>query len=184
MYLVGDLPERVLTNDMEYVLILIRWVYGLLMLLFVVGIFAVFNLEQKAEESDELREAKRQAEQANHAKSAFLASMSHEIRTPINAVLGMDEMILRESSEETIREYAMDIKNAGQSLLTLINDILDFSKIESGKMELVQTEYAIADILHTCCQMIRMRAEKKKLCFDAEIDPKIPAVLFGDGVRL
>lgn len=79
--------------------------------------------------------ARQEALAANEAKGKFLARMSHEIRTPINAVLGMDEMILRESREPTIREYAMDIYMAGQTLLSLINDILDFSKIDSGKME-------------------------------------------------
>ena len=59
-------------------------------------------------------EEKNQAlEEANKAQVAFISNMSHEIRTPINAVLGMDEMIIRETSEEEIREYAYNIKNAG-----------------------------------------------------------------------
>ncbi len=75
----------------------------------------------------------REAEAANHAKSDFLANMSHEIRTPINAMLGMNEMILRESDDDTVITYAGNIKTAGKSLLGLVNDILDFSKIEAGK---------------------------------------------------
>lgn len=73
---------------------------------------------------------KTQADLALHAsetKDRFLANMSHEIRTPINSMLGLDTMILRESTEPKIREYAVDINNAGQALLALINDILDFS---------------------------------------------------------
>lgn len=85
--------------------------------------------------------ARHDALAANEEKGKFLARMSHEIRTPINAVLGMDEMILRESKERNIKEYAMDIHMAGQTLLSLINDILDFSKIDSGKMEIVSVEY-------------------------------------------
>lgn len=67
--------------------------------------------------------------------------MSHEIRTPINAVIGMNEMILRESRDENITGYAQNVKSASNSLLAIINDILDFSKIESGKMEIVDEEY-------------------------------------------
>ena len=76
---------------------------------------------------EEAEKAKEIAQQANRAKSDFLANMSHEIRTPINAVLGMDEMILRESTDSKILEYASNIKQAGSKLLSLINDILDFS---------------------------------------------------------
>lgn len=69
-------------------------------------------------------------------KSDFLANMSHEIRTPINAVLGMDEMILRECEDETICAYATDIQNAGHTLLSLVNDILDITKMNRVKWRL------------------------------------------------
>ncbi len=74
------------------------------------------------------------AKSANEAKSRFLSNISHEIRTPINAVLGFDEMILRQSKDKEILDYASDIQSSGKTLLALINDILDFSKIESGSM--------------------------------------------------
>ena len=82
------------------------------------------DVEKAKEEAEKAKEI---AQQANRAKSDFLANMSHEIRTPINAVLGIDEMILRESTDSKILEYASNIKQAGSKLLSLINDILDFS---------------------------------------------------------
>ena len=81
---------------------------------------------------------------AEKAKSRFLAQMSHEIRTPINAVLGMNEMILRESDDPSIMDYAGNIRSAGKNLLGLINTILDFSKIEEGKMEIIPVRYDTA----------------------------------------
>ena len=96
--------------------------------------------DRLAEEKERADAARAEAEAANEAKGNFLANMSHEIRTPINAVLGMDEMILRETGEANTKSYAMDIFTAGQTLLSLINDILDFSKIESGKMEIVPVD--------------------------------------------
>ena len=133
---------------------------------------------------EEAEKAKEIAQQANRAKSDFLANMSHEIRTPINAVLGMDEMILRESTDSKILEYASDIKQAGSMLLSLINDILDFSKIESGKMDIIPVDYDLGILLSDTIDMIHSRAEEKKLQLELKIESNTPAHLHGDEVRL
>ena len=129
-------------------------------------------------------EARHEALAANEAKGRFLARMSHEIRTPINAVLGMDEMILRESREQNIKEYAMDIHTAGQTLLSLINDILDFSKIESGKMEIVPAEYDLSSLIHDLANMATQRAKGKNLRLEVQVDRQLPSRLYGDDVRI
>ncbi len=140
------------------------------------------KLLEKANKDADL--ARHEALAANEAKGKFLAQMSHEIRTPINAVLGMDEMILRESKEQNVREYAMDIYTAGQSLLSLINDILDFSKIDSGKMEIVPVEYDISSLIHDLVNMTSQRAADKGLSLEVEADAQIPSRLYGDDVRI
>lgn len=132
----------------------------------------------------QLEKDKQRAEFANESKAKFLANMSHEIRTPINAVLGMDEMILRESKEENTLEYAQNIQNAGKNLLAIINDILDISKIESGKMELSQNEYSVASLVNDTYQMVSMQAENKELQLVYDIDRDIPSMLIGDEVRV
>lgn len=127
---------------------------------------------------------KQQAIMASEAKGRFLANMSHEIRTPIHAVLGMDEMILRESREDNIKEYAMDIQNAGQTLLSLINDILDISKIESGKLEIIPVDYDFSSLIHDVMNMMQMKAKDKDLLFLINVDEKIPSRMVGDDVRI
>ena len=131
-----------------------------------------------------LEEQKMLADSANKAKSSFLASMSHEIRTPINAVLGMDEMILRESSEKDIVGYAEDIQIAGRTLLSLINDILDFSKIEEGRMEIIPAQYELSSLINDLVNMVRSRADNKGLLFEVSVDGNIPHLLYGDEIRI
>lgn len=125
-----------------------------------------------------------EAEAANKAKSAFLSNMSHEIRTPINAVLGMDEMILRESREKNIQKYAADIRSAGNNLLGIVNDILDFSKIEAGKMDIIPVEYELSSVINDLYNMIRKRAEDKGLELRLDVDPGVPHLLCGDEIRI
>lgn len=132
----------------------------------------------------ELDDAREEANVANRTKSDFLASMSHEIRTPLNGILGMNTMILRDSNDPQITEYAENIEVAGNGLLSIINDILDVSKIESGRMELHPDSYELFSIMNDCYQMNRMRAAEKGLVFQFENDPDMPSGYFGDEIRI
>lgn len=127
---------------------------------------------------------KQAAIMANESKGKFLANMSHEIRTPINAILGMDEMILRESKQPQVREYAFDIRNAGRSLLAIINDILDVSKINSGKMKIINVEYDTSSLIHDVVNMIYHKAQVKNLAVVLEADEMLPSRLLGDDIRI
>ena len=140
---------------------------------------------QKQEyEAEMLRLEKTAADEANKAKSSFLADMSHEIRTPINAILGMNEMILREAGSDGIVEYARNIKVSGRNLLQLINSILDFSKIEDGKMEIVPVRYSVKSLITYLVNSIQERANAKGLEFVINIDPMLPSELYGDDARI
>ncbi len=152
--------------------------------------------QKQAYEAKALKLEKEAADRANQAKSDFLADVSHEIRTPINAVLGMNEMILRESTQAqhgegagpgafgSITACARNIESAGNSLLAIVNDILDFSKIESGKMDLVEGEYRLSSVLSGVSNMISFRAREKGLEFIVDVDETLPDGLYGDEVRV
>ncbi len=155
-------------------------VFGLIALVLIMVARTMF----KNRENKQLRHEKLLALQASRMKSDFLSNMSHEIRTPINAILGMDEMILRESKDENILEYAENLQHAGNSLLSIVNDILDFSKIEAGKMEIINVEYGLGSLLNDLVNMIQPRADKKGLKLIAKADPNLPSVLYGDEIRI
>ena len=150
---------------------------GLVILLFSAGLKSIRDLLNVEKE-------KQMAIAMSKSKAMFLANMSHEIRTPINTVIGMNEMILRENKDETIDEYATNIKQASQMLLGLINDVLDFSKIEAGKLEIVEDKYSLATMLNDVVLWNEERAKKKGLEVNLDIDESLPAVLKGDELRI
>ncbi len=187
--IIQSLPEDSMASDIVLSMVLVSIVFGALFR------FQSYVYERQAKDlkdrdeslrktMQELEDAMKHLEKANEAKSLFLANMSHEIRTPINAVLGMDEMILRETNDAAVEKYATDIRNSGQSLLAIINDILDFSKIESGKMEILPTVYEISSLMNDCYNMVAMRMKEKDLQFVVMNNPKLPKSLYGDEYRI
>lgn len=143
--------------------------------------------EQNHRLLDALRKEKRsqqEAEAANMAKSSFLANMSHEIRTPINAILGMNEMILREEKNPAIRGYAGNIQASGNSLLSIVSDVLDISKIESGKLEIIPVDYEVNSLISDCCNMAAGRAKAKELELLVECADNVPMKLCGDETHI
>ena len=160
------------------------------------GLAQYETVRAKIKQEKALEEARR----ASEAKTDFLANTSHEIRTPINAVLGMNEMIMRESSKaeklkdgkpsdyqeafKKIRQYSGNVDSAGNNLLAIINDILDFTKIEEGKMKIVEVEYQLSSVINDVSNMIFFKAKEKNLSFVTDVDESIPDHLFGDVVRI
>lgn len=155
--------------------------------LIVAGIVNSLITEQNHRLLDALRKEKRsqqEPEAANMAKSSFLANMSHEIRTPINAILGMNEMILREEKDPAIRGYAGNIQASGNSLLSIVSDVLDISKIESGKLEIIPVDYEVNSLISDCCNMAAGRAKAKELELLVECADNVPMKLCGDETHI
>ncbi|MBO4701802.1 MAG: response regulator [Lachnospiraceae bacterium] len=187
-------------TDPFSVIAVMLFVVSIVIILFTATIILVVSSDQKSYESRKLRVEKKDAEKSNAAKSEFLANMSHEIRTPINAVLGMNEMILRESleardmlpeeREEIIKifsdicNYSGNIESAGNNLLSIINDILDFSKIEAGKMEITESNYKLSSVLNDVSNMISFKAKSKGIEYIVDVDETLPDGLYGDELRV
>ena len=189
----AQMREQTMSNVKSYIVIL-------LVTILAAAVLCMATLRPFMKMQEQLLEEKVTAESANRAKSEFLANMSHEIRTPINAVLGMNEMVLREIDQArgqaafgadtakvafgNIRTYAGNIERAGKNLLSIINDILDFSKIEAGRMELVKVRYQLSALLNDVSNMIFFKAREKGLDFTLDVDRTLPDNLFGDQVRV
>jgi signal transduction histidine kinase/CheY-like chemotaxis protein len=138
-----------------------------------------------AHRTGELSVAKNRAEIANQAKSRFLASMSHELRTPLNAILGYAQILKRDNDLNERQWTALDtMQRSGEHLLILINDVLDISKIEAGKFELHPESVRLPAFIQVISDMVRVKAEERKLVFVSEIDPTLPFAVMVDATRL
>lgn len=152
----------------------------------VVGLafFLTFIVIQQVHDLRMINKDKQHAIDISEAKTRFLASMSHEIRTPINAILGMNEMILRENNDTTIEEYSRNIKTSGKMLLMLVNDVLDFTKIESGKLEVKEEDFLMSDLLYDVVSLIKERTDEKNLTLETKIADNVPNGLVSDEFRI
>lgn len=142
------------------------------------------TMEELQQKNRELEAARNAVEKAENARDIFLANMSHELRTPINTILGLNELILRESQEEAVKEYARDIRQAGNILLALVSDILDFSKLEADKMELTEGIYDVSSLLNDLINSISVQQRRKKLDLVLDIAQDVPYKLFGDEIHI
>ena len=172
-------------NVFGYYMAIMAFSVAMLIVCIVIVLFMINKIiHWQNDVNNKLAESVKRADAAGKAKSQFLAQMSHEIRTPINAVIGMDEMILRSTDDPVIKEYAGNINSAGKTLLELVNGILDFSKIEEGKMEIVAVKYSVVEMITDLHNMIAEKASAKGLELIFDIDPELPSSLFGDDVRM
>jgi CheY-like chemotaxis protein len=110
--------------------------------------------------------------------------MSHEIRTPMNAIIGLSDLIRTDNLDERQKEFFADIKKMSKALLQIINDILDFSKIEAGKLDLLPVNFNLRELLNNIVSMYLFTAQSKGLNFEFDMDADVPAVAYGDDIRI
>jgi PAS domain S-box-containing protein len=141
------------------------------------------ELRRSKEKSDQLA---REATQLTMVKSQFLANMSHEIRTPMNGIIGFITLIEKEAYKDKfeMKQFATTARRSAESLMEIINDILDLSKIESGKMELEQVPFNIADVVDEAVSLLSTNADQKGLRIVTNINPDTVLSLVGDPTRL
>lgn len=131
-----------------------------------------------------LNEARKKAEEANNAKTEFLSSMSHEIRTPLNAIVGFGQALAKENISGKAKEEIQDILMASDTLLEIVNSILDISKIEANKIEIIESEYSTKKLINEIKSIIKARIGSKPVDLKVITDENLPAVLYGDSIRL
>lgn len=153
-------------------------------ILFGLFILFAFAIGQQLTEIRQMQVDRDRANEEGAMKTRFLTSMSHEIRTPINSILGMNEMIIKESRDPAIIEYAGIINDSGNLLLSLINDILDVSRIDNEMEEIVCSNYDPEKLFESATEMLVTLARKKGLEVKTGKPQNLPEMLYGDEKRI
>ena len=134
---------------------------------------------------DELVEARKRAIEASEAKSSFLARISHELRTPLNAVLGYAQILQKSKNlADQEQQYVGTMYRSGHHLLNMINDILDISKIESGKMDLIEVDFNLPELLQDLQSMFNLKCKEKGITLLTDYQDPLPGAVVGDPNKL
>ncbi|WP_341889447.1 ATP-binding protein [Variovorax sp. YR752] len=125
------------------------------------------------------------AEAARETQAVFLANISHELRTPLNGILGFAQILRRDEAltERQARGLKV-IEESGQHLLMLIDDILDLARIDKARLELHPVEVDLPAFLQVVCDIVRVKAQEKRLDFVCAAAPDLPATVCIDEKRL
>lgn len=152
-------------------------------------ILAAHSVEEEKEQEEKNKKALiaayETAKKANEAKSSFLAQMSHDIRTPMNAIIGMSAIAAKQCQDPNrVKDCLEKIHSSSRHLLLLIDDILDMSKIEKGKLDLVEEEFFLHELMEETVSMIRDDARQKQQTIIFEMKEIKHDALICDAIRL
>ena len=125
------------------------------------------------------------AEAANKAKTDFLSNMSHDIRTPMNGIIGMTAIAASHIDDrERVQDSLQKITMASKHLLSLINEVLDMSKIESGKVQLVEEEFNLSDLVDNLIAMTSSQVKEHHHELKVNISNLTHEEVIGDSLRI
>ncbi|MCG7555960.1 MHYT domain-containing protein [Pseudoalteromonas sp. Of11M-6] len=144
----------------------------------------LLDISERKNMEDELRGAKSIAESAAASKQAFLANMSHEIRTPMNAILGFSEVLRESELKPDQSKHVNTILTSAKALLHLLNDILDSAKLDQGKLDLIENDFCISELLDNVVSTFWYQAKKKGLKLELTMSHSLHQTYHGASDRL
>lgn len=150
----------------------------------IAGVLCIMLINLIKTKNDELENLVYETRKANAAKTNFMKNLSHEVRTPINAIIGMNEIILRSTGDKGVAECANDVDVSANSLLGIIDQMLDMSVIESGKLDIHPEEYSTQQLVYAAVNFVNQRVLIKKLKLEVIVSPDLPKTLWGDDKRI
>ncbi|MEO8921581.1 MAG: ATP-binding protein [Caldimonas sp.] len=140
---------------------------------------------REAEHASELSAALREVERQAAVKSMFLGTMSHELRTPLHGILGLTQLMRKQTAGDAALQHRLGlVESSGTHLLGLIGSLLDISRIESGRLELHRANFDLAEELRILGDLYVVRCEGKGIGFSRSVQVATSCRVHGDPARL
>jgi PAS domain S-box-containing protein len=144
----------------------------------------LFDATDRRRYERELLLARRKAEQAAKDKAALLAMLSHDIRNPLNALMGVVQLLEHGELSESQRRLVRLLKSSSDNMLTLLNHVLELSKAESSSFALVETPFALGDVVDDVISTFQTAARDKGVMLESSFDARVPPFVIGDPVAI
>ena len=148
------------------------------------GIIGIIGMVGIGGATFQINRKKELAEAANRTKSAFLANMTHDMRTPLTGILGMTELLERETQDSRHRYLLANLRKATDSLLTVVDGIMRYSLLEADRQPTCCAPFSLRAELGACIAVLRPACASRDIRLSLVTDDTVPDRLVGDGFRL
>ncbi|WP_034039925.1 hybrid sensor histidine kinase/response regulator [Wocania ichthyoenteri] len=132
-----------------------------------------------------LNTALEKEKQAKQQRDEFLQNMSHEMRTPLNAILGLNQLLRKNTPSDAQLPIIGALERSSNNLAGLVYDVLDHKKLVEGNLNIKYQPTNICQLLKDIHSSYRYEAIQKGLSFNIEIEEQLENETFQtDPLRL
>jgi len=176
-----NIAELPLMSLLDYVLVSVT--------LFLVPNFYQQELEQhlqgRQQRQRELQAKQLELEQMLRMREHFIGTVSHELRTPMNAILGLNAVLLeRVQGNPDARKVLEYTRQSADHLMTVINDVLDYSQFSSGNISARSERFALLETVHAAFDLFQPKVKSTQLRYICQVEPDVPQWVETDKHRL
>ena len=133
----------------------------------------------------ELQTKQAELEHTLQMREHFIASVSHELRTPMNAILGLNSVLIdRVKNKPQAEKVLAYTRQSADHLMTVINDVLDYSQFVSGQLTARVERFELQATVMAAFELFKPRIESTKLRYECQLDDNVPTWVDSDRHRL
>ena len=132
---------------------------------------------------NELLRNKELVEKQMEDKSRFLFEVTEDIKEPAKNILMLSDSFYK-LNEKDQKDAIKIIRNSANGVLFKINNVLDISSMDASKIKIFNNEYNVYTLFEVVEGIAKNLNKNENVSLKFDINSNIPAILYGDDVRL